>query len=161
MTRKYVCGLKEPKKGEKRGSARTCADKNQVRYYGVVAIDPEILLNKSVRKRSLFALQLQYKKMQDDVVEIFNKDKKWKMIVDNKDATDKSKKSAQEKRKKLVEKAYLLKQKIKLQQKAIRAAEKEEASLKHASKKKSKTTSKKTSKTTSKKPSKKRSKKDY
>ena len=43
MSDKIVCGVKEPKKGEKRGTMRECADKRQVRYYGVKKVDKKII----------------------------------------------------------------------------------------------------------------------
>lgn len=42
MTEPY-CGIGDPKKGQKRGSMRECAEKGQIRYYGIHKIDPKTL----------------------------------------------------------------------------------------------------------------------
>jgi len=45
-TKKAFCGLGPVSKTKRRGSAQECAEANQVRYYGVVKIDPELLQKK-------------------------------------------------------------------------------------------------------------------
>ena len=72
---KINCGIGELKKGERRGTMKECADKGQVRYYGLKKIDSRILnaskkINKNLKSRnqllkkimSLKAKILSYKK---------------------------------------------------------------------------------------------------
>jgi hypothetical protein len=72
---KINCGIGELKKGERRGTMKECAEKGQVRYYGLKKIDSRILkaskkVNKGMRSRnqllkkimSLKARILAYKK---------------------------------------------------------------------------------------------------
>lgn len=72
---KINCGIGELKKGERRGTMKECADKGQVRYYGLKKIDSRILnaskkVNKNLKSRnqllkkimSLKAKILSYKK---------------------------------------------------------------------------------------------------
>lgn len=47
--KKVVCGVKEPKKNERRGTMKECAGMKQVRYFGVKKID-KVLLDKMMDK---------------------------------------------------------------------------------------------------------------
>lgn len=54
---KINCGIGELKKGERRGTMKECADKGQVRYYGLKKIDSRILkaskkVNKELKSRN-------------------------------------------------------------------------------------------------------------
>ena len=44
------CGIAKLKAGETRGTAQECADKKQVRYYGIVKVDKGVILNKEMEK---------------------------------------------------------------------------------------------------------------
>jgi len=124
MPSKIVCGLKEPKKGEKRGSASKCHDKHQIRYYGLVAVDPEILLKKN-RTKTLLDEQIAYKRLQDEAVVLINKSKKLQIIIKEDSYTKKQKAKAKNDMKTLVGKRDALKDRMALQMKRIKKKEKE------------------------------------
>lgn len=48
--KKIVCGVAEPKKNERRGTMKECAEKKQVRYYGIKKVD-KIIIDKLVAKK--------------------------------------------------------------------------------------------------------------
>ena len=37
------CGIKIPAKGKRRGSMKECADKGEIRYYGIKRVDPKLI----------------------------------------------------------------------------------------------------------------------
>ena len=49
-----VCGIKEPKKNQRRGTMLECAEKKQIRYYGIKKVDKVILdmLNGTSKKKT-------------------------------------------------------------------------------------------------------------
>jgi hypothetical protein len=49
MPSKIVCGVKEPKGKERRGTMLECAEKKQIRYYGLKKVD-KVLIDKLVNK---------------------------------------------------------------------------------------------------------------
>jgi hypothetical protein len=49
--KKIVCGVAEPKKGERRGTFKECQAKKQLRYYGVEAINPKDLVSGKKEKQ--------------------------------------------------------------------------------------------------------------
>lgn len=119
---KRVCGLKEPRNGEKRGSAEYCFDKKQIRYYGLVPVDPEILIKKP-KKRTVLDEQLALKKLQDEAVVIINKAKHFKMIIKEKSFTDKQKEKAKRDLDRLVEKSEDLQKRLAKQKKILKKAQ--------------------------------------
>ena len=45
MSANIYCGIKEIPKNAKRGSMRECAEKNQIRYWGLKKVDSRVLEN--------------------------------------------------------------------------------------------------------------------
>ena len=43
--KKIICGVKEPTKNERRGTMKECAEKKQIRFWGVKKVD-KIMINK-------------------------------------------------------------------------------------------------------------------
>ena len=59
------CGLGPVPKGKVRAPPEYCLQKKQVRYYGKVAIDSELLEQYSKKETSLFKEQMKLKKIED------------------------------------------------------------------------------------------------
>jgi len=129
-TRKKVCGWREPKKNEKRGDAEYCLSRNQIKYYGIISVEPELLLKKIKKMRGVFDEQMEYKKLQDQAVILIKKDEKLQNILRVESYTQKQKDNAREKRKALIEKRDVLLEKMKNQKKLIAKAEREEKASK-------------------------------
>jgi hypothetical protein len=53
---KVVCGVKEPTKNERRGTMVECAEKKQIRYYGLKKVDKKIV-DKMTKKKSDMTLE--------------------------------------------------------------------------------------------------------
>jgi translation initiation factor 2B subunit (eIF-2B alpha/beta/delta family) len=53
MGEKINCGINELRKNERRGSMKECAEKKQIKYYGLKKVDSKLLegINKSEKKR--------------------------------------------------------------------------------------------------------------
>ena len=54
---KIKCGTLPLKEGEKRGSIKECADKRQIRYYGLNKVEPSQIKNKATEKEKLKILK--------------------------------------------------------------------------------------------------------
>ena len=50
---KIVCGVKEPTKNERRGTMVECAEKKQIRYYGLKKVDKKIVDKMSQKKSNM------------------------------------------------------------------------------------------------------------
>ena len=61
----YYCGLGPVPKGKKRAPPEYCLQKRQVRYWGVEAIDPELLAQYQKKETSLLKEQMKLKKIED------------------------------------------------------------------------------------------------
>jgi len=60
---KIYCGAKNPPKGTRRGTQKECVDNQQVRFYGIEKIDPEMLKNKQPTKaKQLMNIRIQIAK---------------------------------------------------------------------------------------------------
>ena len=86
MSKEIYCGVDNPPKGSKRGSMKECAEKGQIRYYGLKKIDSRILeytKNKTKNKHSkedlmikLASLRGKRKGINNKLIGLKDKDKK-------------------------------------------------------------------------------------
>ena len=86
---KINCGIHKLKKGERRGTMKECAEKGQVRYYGLKKIDSRVLDNvknsktKDNSRKAIVKKMINYKtkikNYKSKIVNEKNKDKKEKL----------------------------------------------------------------------------------
>lgn len=89
MDDNMFCGVGPVPKGKIRGTAEYCASKHQIRYYGLVKIDPKLLEKIEKKKRNLLTEQIKLKKIEDKAKILVKESGKIKAIISN----DKSKDS--------------------------------------------------------------------
>jgi hypothetical protein len=73
-TDKIVCGIRDLKKGERRGAMDECAAKKQIRFYGIKLVDP--ILVKSIKPASKKDSALTLPKLDGRIASIFSNLKK-------------------------------------------------------------------------------------
>jgi len=88
---KINCGINDLKKGERRGTMKECADKGQIRYYGLKKIDKRTLEKSTSDKKSklsrgallkkLTILRVKMKTLKNKIKFEKNKDIKEKLTV--------------------------------------------------------------------------------
>lgn len=124
---KMYCGIGDVPKGKVRASLDYCIKNNQVRYYGLVAIDPKVLEKyKAKRTSNLIKEQLKLKRLEDDGKILVKEYRNLKVIVDNKESKPSQIKKAQKRIDVLVEKRDKLLKKLKSQRKLVKQLLKEE-----------------------------------
>ena len=141
------CGIGPVPKGKVRGTPEYCIQTNQIRYYGLVAIDPSLLKKAKGSTSSLIKEQLKLKKLTDDAKILIKDVKNIKVILDDDRTRPAQQKKAQKRMDELLAKRDRLTKRLKAQQAAVEALEQEEASEK---KKSSKTKGKSKGKSTKK-----------
>ena len=149
----YYCGMGPVSKGKVRAPPEYCLKNNQVRYYGIVAIDPELLKSVKSKTSSLVKEQLRLKKIEDDAKILIKEVKNLKIILDDDKARPSVQKKAQKRMDELLVKRDRLVKRLKAQKSVVEAAEEEEkerekeaASLEKKKKSKSGSKSRKKSK---------------
>jgi len=161
------CGLKKPTKNKKWASQEYCLEHKQVRRYGAIKIDQDVLNGNSVKKLDLVTEQLRYRSLIDKRNIMLKKFRNAKVIFDNVDERpakrDAAKKEIDALRKRNITIRAQMEKQLKVVQdleKAKDIAKKEAEKKKTAkSKKKDSTKSKKKDSTKSKKKSSTKSKK--
>lgn len=124
------CGIGSIPKNKRRGTAEYCIKNNQVRYYGIKRVDPELVETlKKVSRSSLTKEILKLRKIQDEVKILVSEYRKAKIIQEHKDSTPAEVKRAAKKIQKIVEKKNLLKKNLAKQLKLVDNLEKEEKRL--------------------------------
>lgn len=101
MTEKIYCGTKNLRGSQIRGSAEYCADHNQIRYYGIEAIDPQII-NSSSRsvnrtKEKLVNAQLKMGAIRTESQALIKEVKTLRFLLEKDTVSDAKKRSLQKK----------------------------------------------------------------
>lgn len=141
-----ACGIKIPK-GKIRGTPEYCVQINQVRHYGVVAIDEKTLETAKGKSGDLVKEQLKMKKIESDAKVLLKEFKKLKIIAEEPGATKKEKTSAEKKIGELLVKKNALVKRLNAQKKVVDALLDEEAEKKARQTKTAKSTKKSTKST--------------
>lgn len=144
MTKNMYCGIGKLTKGKIRGTPEHCIRTNQVRYYGIESIDPDLIPQAKGQASDLLKEQLKLKRIEDDAKGLIKEAKLVKIILEDDSATKSQQKKAQKKMDELLIKRDKLVKKIKSQKDIVLALE-TEAKEKEEREKKKKTPSKKTS----------------
>lgn len=135
---KMYCGVNQIPKGKIRGTPEYCVQTNQVRYYGIVAIDPKLLKTAKGKTTDLIDEKLKLAKIQSDVKLLLKEYKRLKIILENKNASKSEIKKANKQLDKLLEKRDKLVVKLKKQGKIVEQLEKAQKKEEKAVKKKKK-----------------------
>jgi|SRR5690606_9860054 len=123
-TQKIYCGAKPPRKSQVRGTAKQCAQANQVRYYGLEKVEPsdivkakkEVDINKETHKLNLMLVKI--KRIASDARE-------QAIIRDHPDSPKKKKDAAAKKIDKMIEQAKKLQEQYKQQKAYVESLQKE------------------------------------
>lgn len=144
--KKYYCGWREPvPKGKIRAPVEYCIQNNQIKYYGIVAIDPELLEKYKGTSSDLTKEKLKLKKIEDDAKILIKEVKNIKLILEDDTAKASSTKKAQKRLDELLAKRDKLVKKLKTQKlvvENIEADQKQREEAENRAKKKSKSGSK-------------------
>jgi ATPase subunit of ABC transporter with duplicated ATPase domains len=136
-TKNYFCGMGEIPKGKIRAHAEYCLRNRQVRYYGVVAIDPGLL------KKYLSGLtgvniqkeQIKLKKLENEAKLMIKTAKRLKRIINDKETNASDMKKAKKMLESLMKKRDKLKEKLRKQDTYVKQLLAEEKKKKKATKK--------------------------
>lgn len=134
------CGINKVPKGKKRGTAKECAKANQIRYYGIEQIDPD-LLKKKKKKLDFEEEKLKLLTLNQKGKKIVNEYKKQKIILDNPNGKAAAIKAANKKIESLLKQRDTLLKKMKAQKKIVNQLSEENKEAKAKAKKKVKKTS--------------------
>jgi translation initiation factor 2B subunit (eIF-2B alpha/beta/delta family) len=127
---KYYCGVGPVPKGKVRGPMEYCIRTNQVRYYGLKQIDPSMIEKYKGSSNDLKTELIKMKKLEADAKILVNEFKKLKIILDDKDITEKKKKKIEDKISDIVVKKDKLVKKIKTQKSLIDTIKEDEEQIK-------------------------------
>ena len=123
-TQKIYCGAKPLRKSQVRGTAKQCAQANQVRYYGLEKVEPadivkakkEVNLNNELHKLKLMTVKM--KRLASDA-------KEQAIIRDHPDSPKKKKEAAAKKIDKMIEQVKKLQEQYKKQKAYVESLQKE------------------------------------
>lgn len=142
------CGAGSVPKGKERGTAEYCVQTNQIRYYGIEAIDETLLQNRG-KGKNIIKEKLKLKKIEDDAKLLIKDVSRTKMVINSEKSKPSERKKAEKKLESLMTQRDKLVKKLKSQKAVVEALDKEEALQREreseATKKKSTTRSKSTS----------------
>lgn len=142
--KKYYCGVGPVPRGKVRGTPEYCVQTNQVRYYGLVKIDKDLLKTAKGETTDLIKEQLKLKKLEDDARVLIRDAKNLNLIIEDDTIKKSKRKQAREKMKKLMEKREKLIKSIKSQRDYVNELKEEkEKEEKRAKKEKKKEKEKK------------------
>lgn len=150
------CGAGDLPRGKIRGTPEYCVQTNQVRYYGIKKINPELLKPK-VKVLTLDKQVLKFRKLQDSAKIFVNESKKLKLILSDEELSKAKRKAAEKRMDALKVRGRALSKKLEAQQKIVdqmeldekrasKAAAKEKAERRAAREKEEKKTSRSGSK---------------
>ena len=137
------CGLGTVPKGKVRAPPEYCLQKKQVRYYGKVAIDSELLEQYSKKETSLFKEQMKLKKIEDQAKKLIREVKRLKITLTDDEATNSQIKQAQKRMDAILKQRDKLIKRLKEQKDMVTNLEKEEKKKKKNKKNKNKKNKKK------------------
>lgn len=147
----YYCGIGDVPRGKIRAPVEYCIQHNQVRYYGLVAIDKKLLISAKGKTTDLNKEKIKLAKIKADIKILLKEFSTNKIILENKDGSQRASdiKKAKAKRILLLQRRDKLKKQYNTQAKVVENLEKEEirAEKEKEKKKKSKTNPKSGSKT--------------
>lgn len=134
----YYCGRGPVPRGKKRGTPEYCLRNNQVRYYGIVAIDPALLDKFQTKALDLVTEQLRLKKL-ENLAKILIKDVKHvKIEMENEDLKASRRKQLEKKMANLLKKRDKMLVQLRNQRKVIAQLEEERKQAEKQSKQKQK-----------------------
>lgn len=122
----YYCGIGPVPKGKVRAPVEYCIQNNQVRYYGLVAIDPELLKTAKGKTSSLIKEQLKLKKIEIDAKMLIKEVKNLKVITDDDRMTESKQRKAKKRIKELLSKRDKIVKRLKDQQRLVESLERDE-----------------------------------
>ncbi|AYV85458.1 MAG: hypothetical protein Satyrvirus17_18 [Satyrvirus sp.] len=122
---KMYCGIGNIPHGRVRGTPEYCIQTNQVRYYGIEAIDKKLLKSVKGKGADLLKQQLKLKKLEQDAKALIDESKKINKILESNKAAESQKKRAQKNLDKLLVKRDNLIKRLKTQRKIVETLEKE------------------------------------
>jgi hypothetical protein len=123
---KMYCGPRAVPKGKVRASLEYCIRNGQVRYYGIVAIDPKLLDSIKGQASSLLKEQFKLKKLEDKAHVLIKDVKKLKIILENTEASKSKLKRAQQRMNNLLKQRDKLVKHIASQKKIVKNMEENE-----------------------------------
>ncbi|AGC02111.1 putative low complexity protein [Acanthamoeba polyphaga moumouvirus] len=126
MSDEMYCGIGKIPKGKIRGTPEYCLEANQVRYYGLKKIDPDLLSMTTSRKSSLVKEQLKLKRLQDDAKILIKEVKNVDLVLNDDMARESNIKRARKRKDELLIKRDKLVTRIKKQREIVKALEKRE-----------------------------------
>ena len=121
----YFCGAGPPPRGKVRAPLEYCLKNNQIRYYGIVAIDPALLI-KTPKGMDLNRQKIKLRDIQADAKMLINQAKKLKIIIDDPRSTQSELKRARKKMDGFMKQRDELIKKLKKQEKVIQDLEESE-----------------------------------
>ena len=137
------CGAGPVPKGKIRGTPEYCVQTNQIRYYGLVAIDKDLLKTAKGQSSDLIKEQLKLKKIEDDAKVLIKEVKNLKIILDSERSSTSEVKRAKKKMEALLEKRDKLVKRLKVQKKVVDAIVQDEKEKEKSNKSSSKSSKKK------------------
>jgi len=132
------CGLGPVPKGKVRAPPEYCLEKRQVRYYGKVAIDPDLLEKYTKKETSLLKEQMKLKKIEDQAKKLIREVKNVKLTLNDEEATKTQIKRAQIRMDNILKQRDKLVKQLKEQQQLVKELETEEKKKKKSKSKTSK-----------------------
>ncbi|QGR54104.1 hypothetical protein [Moumouvirus maliensis] len=127
MSDEMYCGIGKIPKNKIRGTAEYCLEANQVRYYGLKKIDPDLLSMTTSKKSNLVKEQLKLKRLQDDAKILIKEVKNVDLVLNDDMARESNVKRARKRKDELLVKRDKLVTKIKAQREVVRKLEKRES----------------------------------
>lgn len=131
----YYCGAGELPRGKVRAPLEYCIATNQIRYYGLVAIDPKLIDRAKKGVGSINKEKVKFQGLIADAKMLVAEFKRVKLQLDHPDTTDKERKKLLKKKEELLAKRDVLKKKQEKQREIISRLEKEEKKLEKAQEK--------------------------
>uniref|UniRef100_A0A6G6ABS2 Uncharacterized protein n=1 Tax=Borely moumouvirus TaxID=2712067 RepID=A0A6G6ABS2_9VIRU len=128
MSDEMYCGIGKIPKNKIRGTAEYCLEANQVRYYGLKKIDPDLLSMTTSKKSNLVKEQLKLKRLQDDAKILIKEVKNVDLVLNDDMARESNVKRARKRKDELLVKRDKLVTKIKAQREVVRKLEKSSSS---------------------------------
>lgn len=120
----YYCGVQEPPpQGKTRASLEYCIQHNQLRYYGIVAIDPKLLVTMKIRTSDLNKELSKLHEINNNIKILIKNFKSNQRILSDENTTNAKRKRAEIKRESLLKKRDKLKKQFALQTKIVKNAE--------------------------------------
>ncbi|AVL94971.1 hypothetical protein ma585 [Moumouvirus australiensis] len=121
------CGIGKIPKNKIRGTPEYCLEANQVRYYGLKKIDPDLLSMTTSKKSNLVKEQLKLKRLQDDAKILIKEVKNVDLVLNDDMARESNVKRARKRKDELLVKRDKLVTKIKAQREVVKKLEKRES----------------------------------